>query len=248
MTQESIADKRRIEVLYDRSSDIRDLGRFIVDGAEQTPTAATLDVYSPGNTQLVSAGAVVTIAGPMLQYNFDTSTEANWPIDVNYRGELTITYSSKTYYRTFYFDIVRRRIEWPISVDDIPSAWRVTGSTHARHVQEAVAWVENQIRTHLLPNGARLSPGMVTNDSDFLQAAIYYLHSVVCRDNATAQNDFYDVRETQYWQRARDAMTAALRIVDIDADQDKIADIPTQEMGGLRFNRTRRRREIEAGR
>lgn len=101
------------EILYNDTNDENPLEFTFIDdtGTEQTPTSATIAIYSPSQISTATpilAATAMTVSGSKLTYVRDTSTSTSvYAIDQDYRAKVIVTYSSATYERKFYFDIVR---------------------------------------------------------------------------------------------------------------------------------------------
>lgn len=238
MAQESLSTDRRVEVIDNKAADTVALLRFTLDGAEVTPASATLDAYRRDGTQVVTSGAC-TISGNIVSYAFDT-TGAAWLIEEHYRGELSVVYSSATYLRTFAFDVVRRRIDWGISVDHVPPKWRGgVNNSYTYEIQEAINWIESKIRIFQKSNGEFLRPGEILNIEPFREAAKAKLRALACEGAITANHEFWAAERDKHERDAENLLSAALARLQLDTDDDGVLDSENESVEPLIFSPTK---------
>ena len=91
--------------------------RLMIDGVETTVTSSTVDVYTPGNSQVVTTGAA-TVSGYVATFS-QTWTEATYPRDDGYYIDWTLNHAGGAVSRRIYFQVVRRRFESQLSDSDI---------------------------------------------------------------------------------------------------------------------------------
>jgi hypothetical protein len=88
------------------------------DNLIAVPSAATMDVYKPGQTTKFLDGVTVTVnADGMLSYAL--SADNNDIPDENYKVVVTFTLDGTDYDRVFFYDVVLSKLEMVITDDDL---------------------------------------------------------------------------------------------------------------------------------
>jgi hypothetical protein len=109
----------RQRVRYDNANDELPLVyQLDVNGEKVTPTSATIAIYKNGETTASQSATAMTVSGTLMTYVLDTSTETTWTKGA-YRADVVVTYSSKTYEKHFFFDIVPYVFDANIGFDQL---------------------------------------------------------------------------------------------------------------------------------
>tara|TARA_R100001086_G_C11789581_1_gene245823 strand:+ start:31 stop:738 length:708 start_codon:yes stop_codon:yes gene_type:complete len=208
---------------------------FLVDGEPQTPTAATVEVRSPGNSILLAD----TDTGVSLGAGFAKLTQSwsadTYPYDEFYRAEWTITYNSLTHQKRQYFDVVRRRFEsgladsdlidiCPDLADQLPSGVTTFATWRNR------AWdrIRNMVRAHTKkPVGAFAMPELLFEAHRMLTLADFH------RSISRREGDVFWAQYESYQDEFDAEIKSSLSSAPVDDDQNKT--IEASEVRSQRF-------------
>lgn len=222
---------RRQKVLYN-SANATNLLKYqlVVDGAKVTPTSATIAVYKPSSTTAVLAATAMTVDGTLLTYALDTTTVADFPVDVGYRGDIVVTHSAETYARTIIFDVVKYLLDLNIGVDQL-----IAFDDRLRDVQwdgdedfsEVILACRDVLQSKIeakVIGDSKLVENMILDSTKVAVPARFYMLSHIWRVKGHEERaDYYMTEFTALW----DAVLSSIRY---DEGQDGVED---SEIGGL---------------
>lgn len=208
---------------------------FLVDGEPQTPTAATVEVRSPGDSVLLAATSTgVTFGAGFAQLEQAWSADT-YPYDEFYRAEWTITYNSNTYQKRQYFDVVRRRFEsgltdtdltdiCPDLADQLPSGT----TTFSKWRNRSWDRIRSMVRAHInKPVGAFALPELLFEAHRMLTLADFH------RSISRREGDVFWAQYESYQDEFDAEIKAALSRAPVDEDQNK--SIEKDEVRSQRF-------------
>jgi len=193
--------------------------RFLLGGVPQTPTAATVTIYSPGGSVLVTAAAA-TIGGSDISYS-GTWPAATYPYDEHYRAVWACAYGALDYFRVGYFDVVAHAFRSLLTDTDLTDAHPNLldlSSASDFSKQRAAAWAAVRARVR---NQVRRPAGFVTNPEIFFEAHLHLALSNILRDHVSrSAGDVEQERADFHEARAREALEVAFGQIDLDTSED----------------------------
>ena len=194
--------------------------RLKVDGQVVTPTSATVTLYGPGGSALVT-NATCTISGKEVSYAFDVS--ATYSIDRGYKAVWRITYGGEVYTRTMYFDVVRRRFRSTLTDDDITGKYPYLASMN---VSTFKPWMSDawEYITQYLAGRVHAYPGNVFRPEKFFQAHLMLTLSEWHCYNALSGNpvDVDVFKCEKYRERGEELLALAASVLDFDVNDDGV--------------------------
>lgn len=219
----------RQKVRYDAANDELPLKfQLIVNGEKVTPTSATIAIYSPSGTALVAATAM-TLSGSILSYILSTTTEASWPVASGYRADVVVTFSAKTYERSFVFDVVKYLLDVGMSFDQLVAY--DDGIRDMAHdgdedfsalIEACRDKLQMQIETKVLGEGKLLENMLLDNSNVAVAFRELCLAQIYSRSSAD--------RSQKYFDDYRASMKGLLASIQYDKNQDGAEDA---QLGGM---------------
>ncbi len=157
--------------------------QLVIDGLAVTPTAATLSIFRRGESAALVTDDDMTIAGTLATYEIDASDTDDYPIDVDYRAVLSLTYGGVVYQRVVLFDVARFLFNLAISVEHIIALDpNVRGMIHdgdpefAQLLLACRSVIQAQIETKIL-SGKQLVENVILDHDKIAIAARFYILS-----------------------------------------------------------------------
>jgi hypothetical protein len=208
--------------------------QLVLNGAKQTPSAATITVYDPGGTSILSATAM-TVSGTVCSYSVSTTTTATWPVDTGYRARISATVSGTAYADDIIFDVCKFLllvdVAWDqlVALDDRVRGLEHNGDTDLSEVIEAARdELQLDLETKAIEQG-RLLENMVLDKSRVsIPARLLTLAQIFeSKSNYEAADRYRD--------RYERALKSVLAGVEIDANQDLQEEAAPQGLKGIRL-------------
>lgn len=212
---------RRQKIRYNNANDDVPLKiQLINNGAKLTPSAATIAVYNPSGTELVSATSTgVTISGTLVTYSLDTTTTASYPLGEGYRAHWVLTSSSITYETDQIFDIVnmvpfgRLGRDQLVALDDRVRAMEHDADEDFSELIEAVRdIVQFRIESKAKDDG-RILEDMILDENSLAVPTRMLALSQIFREKGMPEDAEF------YRQQYEDLMISLLASARYDADQ-----------------------------
>jgi hypothetical protein len=220
----------RQKIRYNNANDELPLVyQMVVDGAKVTPDSATIAIYKPGSTTAVQAAAAMTVSGTLLTYIEDTTTVADYPVDQGYRGDIVVTYDSKTWERHIIFDVATYvfipnvGFDQIVALDDGIRGMAHDGDEDFSPLLEACRDdLQLMIESKIQGSGRLLEEHVLDPSRMAIPFRHYVLHRIWANKGNTDKRDMY----AESFDMLFEAATGSLQI---DAGQDGQED---QSVGG----------------
>lgn len=210
----------RQTIRYDDENDDLPLKyQFAVNDAKQTPSAATIAISLNGTEKLAATSTGVTISGSLVSYTLDTTTESTWLLGNGYRADLVLTYSSVTYERHFFFDIVKYVFVPHLTFDQLRAYDdNVVGRDHDgdEDFSELIGACRDVLQARIeakMIEASRLKQHMIVDPS---QVAVAFRSFVLSRIFRNADDH---TKANEYRDEYREILDAALSTTPFDTSQ-----------------------------
>lgn len=198
-------------------------------GTQIVPTSATIDIYDPDSTAVITDGTVgVAVAGTMTYSLESTYLDTLWE---SARMEIDYVIATVHYKAVFFFDCVLNALKCSVIDADLKAyaprlaaeIWSVQSpANYSVQILEAFSQVKRAIKD----KGRR--PHMLIDGAQVRELVILKALSMICFDLSRSTEDIWWAR---YLKLAEEYATAFSRLV-VKYDSDESGDISSDEQGG----------------
>lgn len=228
---------RRQKVRYNDDNDDWPLTyQRIKAGEKQTPSAATIEIFAPGNATAVLDATAMTVSGTLATYSVDTTTTTDFPIGTGYRARILATVGGTVNVDDLYFDVAPYLLHLGIgrdqlvALDDRIDAMEWAGDEDFSEVIEAVRdELQARIESKVLADKKLLETMILDQTRVAVPARFLILARIWQAKGEPEKAEAYRAEFNELWRVTLDS-------IQYDSDQDQEEDA---RIGGIQMMRKR---------